>query len=160
LKRVDDYQKALQYAFLLLRYRDRSENEIIQRLKKKGFSEDTGREVGIYLKDRGFIDDTRFAESLKKTAVEQKHLGRSGVLHYMLMRGIPREIIERVAGDDDDYQEAARAFVDKKMGKLRGLEPREIKRRLWAALARKGFSAAVIARALKSHFDSEEMYQE
>jgi len=156
----DDYQKALRYAFLLLRYRDRSENEIVQRLKRKGFSEDTGRSIGIYLKERGFIDDVRLAEALKKAAVEQKHLGRRGVLHYMLLRGIPSELIDRIAGNDDEYLESACAFIDKKAKQIRGLERIDMKKRLWAALVRKGFATEIIKRAMKLHFDNEEISEE
>jgi regulatory protein len=160
VKSIDDnYQKALQYAFLLLRYRDRSEREIIERLQRKGFTEETGRRVAGYLKENRFIDDARFAEALKKTAVEQKHLGRKGVVYYLLSRGIPPEIVDGISGDDDEYLEVARSFVVSKLKKMNGLDKFTIKRRLWAALARKGYSSEIIGRVLRSYFDEEEICQ-
>lgn len=155
----DNYQKALQYAFLLLRYRDRSEREIVQRLQRKGFTDEAGRKVAGYLKEKGFVDDARFAESLKKTAVEQKYLGRKGVVYYLLSRGIPREIVDGISGDDEQYLEAARTFVEKKVKQMHGLDPFAIKKRLWAALARKGYSPEIIGRVLRAYSDEDEIFQ-
>ena len=158
MKRLDDqYQKALQYAFLLLRYRDRSESEIIQRLQRKGFTEDIGRKVSSYLKEKGFIDDDRFAESLKKMAIEQKYLGRKGVVYYLLTRGISRDIVDRISGDDEEYLTAARTFVERKSHQMQGLDTFTIRRRLWAALARKGYTPEIIGRVLRAYFDEEEI---
>ena len=155
----DDYRNALQYAFLLLRYRDRSEGEIIQRLRRKGFTEETGKQIANYLKEKGFIDDAKFAESLKKVAIEQKHLGRKGVVHYLLSRGISREIVDGISGEDEEYLESARTFVGGKVKQLRELDTFTIRRRLWAALARKGYSPEIIGRVLRTYFDEEEICQ-
>ncbi len=154
----DDYNKALQYAFLLLRYRDRSEKELIQRLGRKGFSEENGAKVVSYLKGKGFVDDARFAESLKRTAVEQRQLGKRGLVNYLISRGIPGKIIEDLAGDDEDYLETAETLVERKMRQFSGLDEMTVKRRLWGVLARKGFSPDIIRRALKGRFQEESEY--
>lgn len=141
---------------MLLRYRDRSEREITQRLQRRGFTEDVGNQVSSYLKKKGFVDDARFAESLKRVAVEQKQLGRQGVVHYMLSRGISREIIDGLCGDDEEYLQNARDYVERKVKQMRALDDFETKRRLWAALARKGYSVEIIGRALRDHFDEDQ----
>ena len=155
----DNYRKALQYAFLLLRYRDRSEKEIIQRLQKKGFTEQDGRRVSSYLKEKGFVNDAKFAEALKRTAIEHKQLGKRGVIHYLLAKGIPLEIVDGITGDDEEYLEAARTFVEKKVKQIPGLDTFAAKRRLWAALSRKGYSPEIIGRVLRTYFDEEEIYE-
>lgn len=155
----DDLQKALQYAFLLLRYRDRSEREIIQRLQRKGFDAETSNQACGYLKEKGFVDDARFAGYLKRTAVEQKHLGRKGVVYFLLSKGISREIIDGISGDEDEYLETARIYAGKKIKQLEGLDRVAVKKRLWAALARKGYSPEIISRALKEYFAAEEWYE-
>jgi regulatory protein len=151
----DNYRKALQYAFLLLRYRDRSEREIIQRLQRKGFDDDTGRSVAGYLKEKGFVDDSRFAESLIKSAIEQKHLGRKGVAQLLHSKGIPREIIQGIPDDDDRYIGAARILVEKKIRQWNGLDETTREKRIWAALARKGYSTGIIGRVLRQYFSEE-----
>jgi regulatory protein len=157
LKSPDEtFRKALQYAFLLLRYRDRSEREIFERLTKKGFTEEEGRKAGSYLKEKGFINDARYAESLKRIAVEQKHLGRRGIVHYLLLKGIPDEIVEGISGNDEDYLDAAEKLVKKKMRQLKGLDDSIIRKRLWGVLSRKGFSSDIIKKALRTHFSVDD----
>jgi regulatory protein len=155
-KKEDTFEEALQYAWLLLRYRDRSEKEMVQRLGRKGFSEDNAEAVADYLKLRGYLDDERFALSLKRNAVEQRSLGRAGVVQYLLAKGIPAIIAKEVSGDDGDYLESATDLVEKKMKLLKGLDDVTVKRRLWSALARKGYSPDVIKKATRHYYEFEE----
>ena len=152
----DNFHKALQYAFLLLRYRDRSEREILERLYKKGFTEETGRKAGSYLTEKGFINDARYAESLKRIAIEQKHLGRRGVVHYLLSKGVPDEIVEDISGDDEEYLDTAKKLVIKKIRQLKGLDDSVIRRRLWGALVRKGYSSDITKKTLSTNFSDDE----
>jgi regulatory protein len=152
----DSFDRALQYAFLLLKYRDRSEKEMLQRLGRKGFSEENARAVADYLKIKGYIDDERFAASLKRTAVEQRLLGRQGVVQYLLTKGIAAGLAKETAGDEADYIETATDLIQRKMRQLSGLDEQTIKRRLWATLARKGYSPEVIRKAMKGYYEIEE----
>jgi regulatory protein len=149
------FEKARQYAFLLLRYRDRSEKEIEQRLQKKGFSGEIACRVRDYLKEYGFIDDAKFAAALKRTALEQKRLGRAGVLRYLLSKGIPAEMAKDVAAEDADYENSAAALVERKMKQYAALDDLTAKRRIWAALGRKGYSPDEIRSALKGFFTAD-----
>jgi regulatory protein len=153
---IDGFGKARQYAFLLLRYRDRGEKEIVQRLQKKGFTEETGCKVRDYLKEHGFIDDAKFAEGLKRSALEQRRFGRAGVVAYLVSKGIPAEMAVEVAGEDVDYEGAAAEIVARKLKQCDGMDEPTVKRRIWATLARKGFSSDVIKKALNGRYDSED----
>ena len=55
-------EKARAYAFLLLKFRLRSENELRERLKQKGFSPELAEDTISFLKDREFLDDRVFAK--------------------------------------------------------------------------------------------------
>lgn len=57
------FREAYNYSCKLLKLKDRSEYEIIQRLKDKGFDEDTILRVVEKLKNNLFIDDKKFALS-------------------------------------------------------------------------------------------------
>ena len=107
----DSRGNALKYAFRLLGYRDRSEKEMYEKLIRKGFSEKVALEAVGYLNDKGFIDDRRFAEILRKDAVERKHLGKRGTRHYLISKGIADDIADDVLGEDDDYLDAAKSLV-------------------------------------------------
>ncbi|MBI5213965.1 MAG: regulatory protein RecX [Nitrospirae bacterium] len=148
-------ESALKNAFRLLGYRDRSEKEMLEKLMQKGFSAEVAGNAVAYLKNRGFIDDRRFAGILKKTAAERKHLGRSGTLAYLINKGISGDIADEILGDEDDYLDTARNLIEKKMRSLKSCDGETIKRRLWGMLARRGFSYGTINKALKS-FDLKE----
>ncbi|MDI6801784.1 MAG: regulatory protein RecX [Thermodesulfovibrionales bacterium] len=146
----DSLSGVLKYAFKLLGCRDRSEKELGERLKQKGFSEDIAREAVAYLKDRGFIDDRRFAEILKRAAVERKYLGSKGIKKYLMSRGIPSEIIADISeGDDFDFDTAKR-LAEKKLRHMKGIDANDVRKRLWGALYRKGFQSNIINRVIKS----------
>ncbi len=115
-----------------------------------------GRAAGNYLKEKGFINDARYAESLKRAAIEQKHFGRRGVVHYLLSKGIPDEIVEGISGDDEEYLDTAEKLVARKLKQLKGLDDAVIKRRLWGALLRKGYSSDIIKNVLRTHLSDDE----
>lgn len=143
-------ENALKYAFKLLGYRDRSEKELSEKLTLKGFSEKAAGEAVAYLKERKFIDDERLAERLKTDAVERRHLGARGVRSYLIKRGIPREIIDRLSGEEADYADSAKELVEKKLRYMKASDPETVKRRLWGLLARKGFSYDTINKVMKN----------
>jgi regulatory protein len=141
-------EDALRYALRLLSYRDRSEEEIASKLSRKGFSEDVVDNVVSYLKEKGFLDDFRIAEALKKSAIERKFLGRIGVKGYLIRRGISDSIIDSVIGKDEDYIEVAVNYISKKL-KGNVYIDKDMKERLFRGLLRRGFSFEVINKAFK-----------
>ncbi|GER94371.1 regulatory protein RecX [hot springs metagenome] len=152
----DSTINAIKYAFRLLGYRDRSEKEMYERLIQKGFSEKITLEAIDYLSDKGFIDDRRFAEVLRKDAVERKYFGRSGARNYLLNKGIAARIVEDILGDEGDYIDAAKRLVEKKIRNMKNIDAETVRRRLWGMLARRGFSYDTINKVLKSYDSKEE----
>ena len=58
----EDFSRALSYTFLLLKYRSRSEKEISDRLKKKGYLPAIVQQAVKYLQRNKYIDDKIFAD--------------------------------------------------------------------------------------------------
>jgi regulatory protein len=143
------HDKAKQYALKLLSYRGRSEREIEERLRKKGFTKAAAFSVIKHLKDIGLIDDVSLAESLKRQAVVTKLLGREGAKRYILKRGISRELTDSVFRHEAnvDIDNAGR-LVDRKLGTLRNYPPDIIRRRLYSLLLRRGYSSETISKVL------------
>jgi regulatory protein len=146
----DSRGNALKYAFRLLGYRDRSENEMYERLIRKGFSEKIALDIVDYMKEKGFIDDRRFAEILRKDAVDRRYLGKRGTRHYLINKGIADDIVDDVLGEDDDYLDAAKSFVEKKLRNMKNIDEDALKRKLWGMLSRRGFSYDTIKKVLES----------
>lgn len=144
----DRLEEALRYAFRLLSYRDRSEREILSKLTKKGFPEDAISGVISYLKENGFLNESRLAEILKRSAVERKFLGKIGVKEYLMSRGLSGDIINSVIGEDEEYLDVAINFISKKLKGNKKVDT-DTKERLYRGLLRRGFSFEIINKAFK-----------
>ncbi|MBI4690409.1 MAG: RecX family transcriptional regulator [Nitrospirae bacterium] len=146
---------AIGYAYRLLSYRGRSEKELIERLRKKGFSEEIILNTITHLKDKGFIDDAELAETLKRTAEEVKLLGTYGVRSFLRHRGIPEEIIAGLYDSGSDEDSRAKKIVEKKLRTMGNFSDQERHKKIWLFLTRKGYSSDTIRNILK-RFKMEE----
>lgn len=149
--------EAGRYALKLIHYRSRSEKEMIQRLKRKGFSNNLIDSTMEYLKNAGLIHDEILASELLKTTIENKHLGRRGIAMFLSHRGIKKDTIDKtLSGVSDDIEkDTALKLVEKKLKILKKYPENIVKRRLWGMLQRRGFSSSVIITAMKSIEDNE-----
>jgi regulatory protein len=142
--------KARTYALKLLSYRGRSEQELRERLKKKGFSPIEALAAVHDLKQSGFVDDANLAETLKWEAFTAKLLSTEGAKRYALGRGIPRDITDSAFSCDEERdKENAKRLVEKKLRVLKDYPFATIRRRLYNLLARKGYSSGLIVGLLK-----------
>lgn len=139
----------VRYATRLLSYRDRSERELSDRLSAKGVPPELVRHVVRLLTDRGFVNDARLAAEIARTARENRNLGRRGVQTYLLKRGIHPSLADEAAGADEDYVDAARSLVERKLAKSHAGSDDAVLRRIWGFLARRGFPPDIIRRTLK-----------
>ena len=144
------HDKARQYALKLLSYRGRSEKELKERLKKKGFTKPVASSTINYLKHIGLIDDRVLAETLKREALKTKLLSQNGARRFVLNRGIAREIVDTVFGCDEKVDiENAGKLVGKKLKIYRNYSSETAKRRLHNLLFRRGYSFETIIAVLK-----------
>lgn len=147
---IIDAQKARQYALKLLSYKARSQKEIEERLKKKGFANSTITSTIKYLKGIGLIDDLSLAKNLKNKALDTKLLSINGAKSYLIRHGISRDIIEEIfqSEESDDLINAQR-LIDRKINSLVKYSPEIIKKRLYNLLLRKRYQYDTIIKALK-----------
>lgn len=104
----------------------------------------------------GLVDDARFAAMFVRSKFAEKTISRRGLTQELLRRGIAPDIIadalEQI--DTEDEQHAAVEFALRKAHSMRLLEPDVIRRRLYSALARRGFSADHIRYAVEQALSS------
>ena len=145
------------YALLLLRYRGRSEKELRERLRRKGYPAEEIETTVSYLLDSGFLDDRALAENLKRQAMNNKLLSFEGTRRFLQLRGLPKEIIqEALTYHEDDELGTIRKLIEKKQRSIsRYPEPKRTQS-LMGSLMRKGYSAALIRKALKDTIKDEE----
>jgi regulatory protein len=148
----DSRNEVKNYAFKLLSYRSRSREEMLERLKKKGFDQDRITSTITFLQDTGFLQDEVVAKELFRNALDYKHVGRRGIELHLFQRGIPRELINESLSSltREMEEEAARKLVQKKMRTLHNKPAKVVKQRLWGMLQRRGFSGDIIRKAIES----------
>ncbi|MDD5431971.1 MAG: regulatory protein RecX [Candidatus Omnitrophica bacterium] len=143
-------QKAKEYAFLLLKFRLRSENELRDRLRRKQFDSNVISQVVDFLKEKEFIDDEKFSKAWIKSRINRK-LGLRRICSELKLKGISKKIIDsqvkKVASDYSE-SEVVKSIVEERLSKLKGIDPQVVKRRIYGYLLRRGFSPEIIYEAL------------
>ena len=140
----EQLHEARQYAFLLLSYKARTTSELKQRLARKGFSPDIVSSTLRRLAELKMIDDAGFARRFAEDRINIGHKGKWRVRGELLKRGIDRKQIDEAIAEAPDETAAAKEVAAKYVSRNRRLEPDVLKRRLYAFLARRGFSPDTI----------------
>lgn len=149
-KALELFQKAKESAFFLLKFRQRSEKEIYDRLKRKKFEEVIIQQTLRFLKDKEFIDDRRFARAWIESRIN-KPIGLRRLREELKLKGIAKEIIsEQLDRIKENYSEEDIVIqvARNKFEKIKGLDPQKAKRRVYAYLLRRGFSPDVVIEAI------------
>ena len=141
---------ARQYAFLLLSYKARTTSELTQRLTRKGFSPDIVYHTLQRLAELKMVDDAGFAKRFAEDRIAIGHKGKWRVRGELLKRGIDRKQIDAAMEQAPDETAAAREVAEKYLSRNKRLEPVVLKRRLYALLARRGFSLDTIRRVMNA----------
>lgn len=142
----DPLEKAKNYAFLLLKFRPRSEKEIYQRLKKKKFDAGIISQTLAFLEDKSFINDNEFTRLWIESRLKRP-LGLRRIRQELSLKGIDKQIIDRQIEEiKKNYSEEGLVIkiAREKFNRLKGIEPQKAKRRIYAYLLRRGFSPEVI----------------
>jgi len=105
-KTGDAQKKALNYAFLLLRFRKRGSRELRLRLEIKGFASKEIDETVSFLEEKGFIDKEKLSETQAAAELAQAKFtklknisfdkARARVYAYLVRRGFSSDVITDV----------------------------------------------------------------
>ena len=155
LEEADNPQRCFNAATLFLSYRPRSEPEIRQRLRRRGFTDTTVDSTISKLKVMGLVDDTAFARFWKENRDYFSPRSQSLTRLELKRKGVAEEIIDRVVDAIDDEDNAYRAGA-KKARSLSGSDYERFRRRLGDHLKRRGFSYDVINHTVKRLWEEQE----
>jgi regulatory protein len=135
----------------LLTAREHSVGEIRIKLARKGFSSDTVRRVVNKYKDKGILDDARFALNLAKSLIDRRPSGKSYVIAYLRKKLIDRSLAEQTADallEGTEETERALKALKTRWGEFRHFELEVARRKAYNYLARRGFSYEAAKEAL------------
>lgn len=128
----------------LISRRLRSEKEIRDYAWRKQWSKENLEKVIERLRDRGYLNDERFAASFVRSRATLRNYSARKMKLELRKKGINSEVIEKVLSESEEFDEGQ--ALEKLVAKKRNSYDSEQK--LIAYLARQGFSYDAIRNAL------------
>jgi regulatory protein len=153
LMEADLYRRCFDAALSYLAYRPRSELEMKQRLRRRGFRDDVIHRVAVRLREQNLIDDAAFAEYWKDGRLSSSPRSKRLIRYELIRKGISGVVAGEATGDIDDSANAYKAGI-KKARLLSSKRYEEFRKRLTNYLKWRGFGYAVIEKV------SERLWQE
>jgi len=148
-------EELFQYAVRYLGLRACSSDELKSRLRARAAPGADVEATIVRLKDIGYLNDKRFAESYATARLENDGFGRIRVLNDLRSRRVPANLAEKAVEqvfEDKGESELIDAFIERRLPSLVGagqIEDERILARAYRRLRRAGFSSGGTLAALK-----------
>ena len=132
--------KAIKYAVYLLGINDKSEKQLLQKLKTKGYPKPVCNAAFAVLKKNGYLCDERSCKRKCELLANGKLFGERRIITELLAKGYSYELCHRVVDEADiDFEENLSALFEKISGH-KYLSDREQKKKIYDKLLRYGYS--------------------
>ncbi len=129
---------------------NQSSQALTRRLRQRGYSTAAIETAVDRCRALGYVDDGALAQSLADRLQRTGH-GRARVAAELRARGIERgaadSALDALGSDEEPAMEVGRRLLEREL--LRGDDDGNIRRRVAAALQRRGFSGSTIAATLR-----------
>lgn len=161
LKDQSDYLRAKKRALWYLDRSFRTEKELYDKLINAGFSKKASARVIARFKKLCLIDDRLYAKRYAEQCID-KNISKREIYAKLLKKGIKKELINEVL-EQTECDEACqiKSLIDKKYYRyLTDKNDRKSVDKVYASLARKGFSFSAIKQVLREYIDSLEFIDE
>ena len=143
--------RAVNNAYALLRIRPRSEEEIRDRLKLKGYGPGLIDEIIEELKKAGDVDDAKFARFWLESRMHQNPVGDVVLKHELKRRGVSDDVIratlEHKAENYDEYA-IALPMAEERFRRFGKIDRRKALKRVYDFLLRRGFRYDTVQKIL------------
>jgi len=148
-------EELFDYAVKCLGARAHSTGDLKAKLRQRAANPSDVDSAIQRLKEIGYLDDRRFAESYATARIENEGFGRIRVLNDLRARRVPGDMAERAvqqALGDRTEAELIDAYIERRVPSIAAGGPIEDERKLAAAyrkLRRAGFTSGPVLAALK-----------
>lgn len=154
---ADTIGKATNAAINLLAHRPRSEREIRDRLRQKGYTAEAIEAAVERLYRWNYLDDAAFARGWVANRAANSPRGGRLLAQELWRKGVDRETVAETLADAElDEADDALTLGRAKLRSYAGLEPAVARRRLAAYLARRGYGYETIRPVLDRLLASED----
>ena len=141
-----EVKSAFEKGASLLETRMHSKKELFDKLLKKNFEKRVIQKAIEKLEEYHYVDDFLFA---KTYAQQNKKYSKKMIENKLLQKGVSSDIIHEFICDFDDENEIEICFRQaEKYAKNKDLSNDNIIQKMYASLARKGFSFEIIKKAV------------
>lgn len=141
-----DVERAKACCFRLLAYRARSEAELGQRLRARGFAASVIEQTLARLRELGMVDDAEFAETWVEGRLAQRPMGPAALRSELRRKGVPGDLaaraIEKRLGEEAQF-DLALALARKRLAGQQASDPKAVAR-IRRFLVQRGFSSDTI----------------
>lgn len=153
----DLLEQAHEIALRFLSYRPRSEREVADYLRRKGFDARTVEAELERLRRVGLVDDRAFARFWVENRTAFRPRSRRALQAELRRKGVPLPIIREVLQEaSPDERALALRLAHERARRLRGLDPPTFRRRLAGYLIRRGFDGELVLEILRTLEEEEE----
>jgi regulatory protein len=154
---LDAYDRGLN----MLAFQARSKRDLRRRLVQKGESDANAEAAVERLEAKGLVDDGAFARQFARSRVLGQGASRRRLQQELFKRGVERSVADEAIGEvlseeAVDEGDVVERVARKKVRSLGGLDAATRRRRLYAFLARRGYDADVIRRAMAAVLEGGE----
>ena len=145
----DSAEEARLRGLRLLTIRARGRAELTRSLEEKGFTPDAAKQAASRLEREGWLDDGAAARAFVRGRAGR--FGRARIQRELSARGFSAQTAAAALADlDGEAEEKALSRLFARIQRATaGLDPERRRRRIWNALARRGFPAADISAKMK-----------
>ena len=147
----DTFEQAKGYISRLLKIRFRSEKEVRDKSRQKGFSEPTVDEAVGYFKAIGLVDDRQFTRKWIASRLN-KPFGIHRIRFELKEKGITPDLIkeelEQAMSEYSEIDVVARLAKHQAL-KHRDIPREKVKQRVYGYLLRRGFNPAIVMKAIQ-----------
>lgn len=143
LLQEDPYSVALTIALAAIGRRSLSKRQLADHLQKRGTPGEVAEKTLLRLEEMGYLNDLDFARDF--TDRSKRKSSKRAIIQGLKARSIDQEIIDWVSedlSDDDDFQLALK--LASKKWRSGAADEEGMRRRIHAALMRRGFSSTTI----------------
>jgi regulatory protein len=148
---ADERQAAVELAYRVLDHRERTESELRDSLRRRGYGEDVIVSVIAEMKACGLVDDGRYAQLFAADKRRLDQWGSERIAHDLARRGVERELIDGVmagVGRDDEMEAALDLLGRRFTLPFTGDKDRD---RAWRLLVRRGYEPELAYAAVRAH---------
>ena len=141
-------------ALRLLAVRDRSVQELKERLERS-FSKEETKETLNYLERIGYLDDLRYARNHVQYRNRQRPTGNYLLRLELHSKGVPDSYIDQVLNSPEVEYDLALSLVAQRLGSLERVDALARVRRMYSLLQRRGFPAPIARRVVGELLDRD-----